>query len=115
MSAARWHNHSTRYSYKVSHDRIAAAVHCGLAKRYGLLRAEKWHDLKAEALSENEDVQLLWDFSIEMDKVIHSMSPYIVLVKKKGKECMIIDVAFPADCRTWNKEEEMIKRYTELA
>ena len=28
---------------------------------------------------------------------------------------MIIDVAVPADSRTWNKEEEKIHKYTELA
>ena len=47
-------------------------------------------------LSENEDVKLLWDFSIQTDKVIHARRPDIVIMKKKDKECMIIDVAVPA-------------------
>ena len=66
------------------HDRIAAVVHWGLAKKYGLPHAEQWYDHKAEAVSENEDVKLLWDFSIQMDKVIHARRPDIVIVKKKG-------------------------------
>ena len=90
--------------YKERHDRIAAAVHLGLAKKYGLPHAEKWYDHKAEAASENEDVKLLWDFSIQTDKVIHARRPDIVIVKKKDKECMIIDVAVPVDSRTWSKE-----------
>ena len=75
------------------HDRIAAAVHWGLAKKYGLPHAEKWYDHKAEAVSENEDVKLLSDFSIQTDKVIHARRPNIIIEKKKDKECMIIDVA----------------------
>ena len=101
--------------YKGRHDRIAAAVHWGLAKKYGLPHAEKWYDHNAEAVNENEDVKLLWDFSIQTDKVIHARRPDIVIVKKKDKECMIIDVAVPADSRTWSKEEEKIDKYTELA
>ena len=79
--------------YKGRHDRIAAA----------------------EAVSENEDLKLLWDLSIQTDKVIHARRPDFVIVKKKDKECMIIDVAVPADSRTWSKEEEKIDKYTELA
>ena len=44
--------------------------------------------------------------------MIHARRPDIVLVKKKGKECMIIDVAVPADSQTWSKEEEKIDKYT---
>ena len=73
------------------------------------------NDHKAEAVSENEDVKLLWDFSIQTDKVIHARRPDFVIVKKKDKECMIIDVAVPADSRTWIKEEEKTDKYTELA
>lgn len=47
--------------HKGRHDRIATVVHWCLAKKYGLLHAEKWYDHKVEALSENEDVRLHWD------------------------------------------------------
>ena len=60
-------------------------------------------------------MKLLWDFSIQTDKVIRARRPDIVIVKQKDKECMIIDVAVPADSRTWSKEEEKIDKYTELA
>ena len=39
----------------------------------------------------------------------------IILVKKKDKECVIMDAAVPADSRTWSKEKEKIDKYTELA
>ena len=45
----------------------------------------------------------------------HARRPDIVIVTKKDKECMIIDVSVPADARTWSKEEEKIDKYTELA
>ena len=37
--------------YKGRHDRIAAAVHWSLAKKYGLLHAEKWYDLRQKQLA----------------------------------------------------------------
>lgn len=55
-------------------------------------------------MSENEDVKLFWDFSIQTDKVIPARGSTLSSVKKK--ECMITDVAVPADSRTWSKEEE---------
>ena len=47
--------------------------------------------------------------------MIHNRRPDIVIVKNKDKECMIIDVAVPADSRTWSKEEKKIDKCTELA
>ncbi|XP_063955404.1 uncharacterized protein LOC135154101 [Lytechinus pictus] len=49
------------------------------------------------------------------DKVIEARRPDIVLLKKKEKECLIIDIAIPGDCRAWRKEEEKIQKYNDLA
>nr|XP_054752859.1 serine/threonine-protein phosphatase 6 regulatory ankyrin repeat subunit B-like [Lytechinus pictus] len=43
------------------------------------------------------------------DKVIESRRPDIVLLKKE-KECLIVDIAIPGDCRAWRKEEEKIQK-----
>ena len=101
--------------YKGRHDKVASAVHWGLAKKYGLSHAEKWYDHRADSVSENQSVKLLWDFNIQTDKVIHARRPDIVLVKKLEKQCLIIDIAVPGDSRTWAKEEEKIDKYEELA
>ncbi|XP_063952186.1 uncharacterized protein LOC135153479 [Lytechinus pictus] len=73
------------------------------------------YEHRAEPVVENDDVKLLWDFNIQTDKVIEARRPDIVLLKKKEKECLIIDIAIPGDCRAWRKEEEKIQKYNDLA
>ena len=40
--------------------------------------------------------------------------PDLILVDKKAKSCVIIDVAVPGDCRIREKEIEKIERYQNL-
>lgn len=70
---------------------------------------------RAEKVVENEDVKVLWDFNVFVDKFIEARRPDIILVKKEVKECVIIDIAVPGDVRTKMKEEEKIDKYQDLA
>jgi len=101
--------------YKRRHDKVAAAVHWSLCKKHDLPHSEKWYDHRAEAVTENEKVKVLWDFNIQTDKLIEARRPDIVLVNKETKECQIIDIAIPGDTRVEKKEEEKIDKYHELA
>ena len=40
--------------------------------------------------------------------------PELILVYKKPKSCVIIDVAVPDDCRIREKETEKIEKYRNL-
>ena len=81
--------------YKRRHDKVAAAVHWSLCKKHDLPHSEKWYDHRAEAVTENEKVKVLWDFNIQTDKLIEARRPDIVLVNKEMKECRFIDIAIP--------------------
>ena len=61
-------------------------------------------------------VKILWDFNIRIqcDHVIECRRPDIVVVLKKEKECKIIDIAVPGDCRIGIKETEKVEKYEEL-
>ena len=52
---------------------------------------------RAEKVLENDDVKLLWDFHVQSDHVIEHCRPDLLLVKKKSKEAIIIDLAVPGD------------------
>ncbi len=52
--------------------------------------------------------------SIQCDDVIECRRPDIVVVLKKEKECKIIDIAIPGDCRIGIKETEKVEKYDEL-
>ena len=81
---------------------------CGL---YKLKRAEKWYEHIPNGVIESDDVTILCNFNIQCDHVIESQRPDIVVVLKKEKECKIIDIAVPGDCRIYEKETEKIEKY----
>lgn len=84
-------------------------------KAHGLPHTQSWYEHRAEKVVENEDVKVLWDFNVFVDKFIEARRPDIILVKKEVKECVIIDIAVPGDVRTKMKEEEKIDKYQDLA
>ena len=43
-----------------------------------------------KSVEENEEVKLLWNFTIETDRDIHHRRPDIVIQKKKVKETIIV-------------------------
>ena len=47
--------------------------------------------------------------------MIEARRPDLILVDKKAKSCIFIDVATPVgDCRIWEKEIEKIEKYQNL-
>ena len=53
---------------------------------------------------EDDDVKLIW-----CDNIVEVRRPNLILVDKKPKSCVIIDVAIPDDCRIREKEIELLK------
>ena len=100
--------------YKRRHDNVARIIHWELCGKYKLDRAEKWYEHKPEGAVESSDVKLLWDFMIQCDRVVECRKPDIVIVDKKERKCVIIDVAIPGDSRVNSKEEEKIEKYQNL-
>ena len=63
---------------------------------------------------ENEQIIFLWDFTIQVDRKLEHTRPDIVVFKKDGRDCQIIDVAIPGDYRINMKENEKILNYADL-
>ena len=49
-------------------------------------RTEKWYEQNSEAVIENGNFKLLWDFTIQCDRVIEARRTDIVLIDKRSKE-----------------------------
>ena len=81
-------------------------------KAYGLPHTKSWYEHKADKVVENEDAKVLWDFKIQVDKFTEARQPDIILVRKKKKECVIIDIA--GDIRTQSKKDEKIEKCEDL-
>ena len=56
---------------------------------------------------QSDEVQLLWNFSIQIERRIEH-KPDIVVFQKKQKACIVIDVACPFGTRIKKKEQEKI-------
>ena len=100
--------------YKRRHDNVAKKIHWELCKKNGLEHKEKWYEHNTEGVAENEGVKVLWDMNIQCDNVIEARRPDIVIIDKKEKSCIIVDVAVPADVRVHEKEREKVEKYQDL-
>ena len=70
----------------VRHDKIAAAIHRELCKKHGFEYAEKSynHNIDKESrVLENEEVKILWDFTIQTEKKLEYNKPDLVILAKK--------------------------------
>ena len=58
---------------------------------------------------EDDDVKLTWNINIQCNNVIEAKRPELILVKKKAKSCVIIDVAIPGDLGYVRKKSKRLK------
>ena len=87
------------------------------SQKYGFPTTAKSYEHfvdKEMAVLENEEVKLLWDFSIQTEIRIDHNKPDLVLLDKKGRTCYIIDVVCPFDTRVEKKEKEKFEHNTDL-
>ena len=102
-----------QHEYKRRHDTVAKLVQWKLCKKHNLERKEKWYEHFPEEIVEDDDVKLIWDINIQCD-VMEARRPDLILVDKKVKLCVTIDVPIPGDCRISEKEIEKIEKYQNL-
>ena len=100
--------------YKRTHETVAKLVHWKLCKKHNRERKEKWYEHCPEGVVEDDDVKLIWDINIQCDNVMEARRPDLILVDKKAKSCVIIDVAIPGDCRIREKEIAKIEKFQNL-
>ena len=104
----------TQGEYKARHDKVAAALHWNLCKKFGFKHHHQWYNHHAEKILENDSVKLLWDFHIQTDHVVEHCRPDLLLVEKKKKEAWIIDDAIPGDSIIKISEQRKIESYQDL-
>ena len=102
--------------YKKRHDVVRRVIHWEVCKEYGVECSDKWYEHSPKSVEENEEVKLLWDFTIQTDREIHHRRPDIVIQKKKAKETIIVDIElFPEIMNVLQKETEKCEKYQDLA
>ena len=109
---------SLHRQYKERHDVVGWVIHWEVCKEYGVKCSDKWYEHSPKSVEENEEVKLLWDFTIQIDREIHHRRPDIVIQKKKAKETIIVDIAVRGDtvvmyCRKKLKSMKSTKTWQE--
>ena len=100
--------------YKRRHDNVAKKVHWDLCKKNGLEHTEKWYEHVPEGAVENEEVKVLWNIDVQCDNVMGARRPDKILIDKKERKGLIIDIAVPTDVRVREKEREKMRKYQDL-
>ena len=67
---------------------------------------EKWYKHEPCSVVENDDIKLLWDFNTQCDNMIEARRPDIVVLHKKKKKCLLMDVVVPGYWRISEKEKK---------
>ena len=100
--------------YLKRHNAVAAVIHKNICDEYGIETAKQTWLHHPEAVTETEEVKILWDFEIRTDRVIPARRPDIVVLDKEERKLTIIDVAVPSDANIKDKETEKITKYQDL-
>lgn len=100
--------------YMERHNAVAAIIHKNLCQEYKIETAHQDWLHKPDAVTETDEVKVLWDFEIRTDRIIPARRPDIVVLEKKERKVTIIDIAVPSDTNIKSKELEKITKYQDL-
>ena len=101
--------------YKQRHDTLARVVHWELCKVHDLPYSGNWYEHSPARITENEEVKILWFFSIQTDREITHRRPEITVHDKNNNKVLIIDIAVPSDTNVESKGKEKQEKYQDLA
>ena len=71
--------------YKKRHDKVCLNIHWALCKKYNIECSDYWYEHVPERVVENEQIKMLWDFTIQVDRKLEHTRPDIVVFKKDGR------------------------------
>ena len=57
---------------------------------------------------------MLWNINVQCDNVIEARRPDVIVIDKKERKGIIIDIAVPTDVRVGEKEKEKVEKYLDL-
>ena len=93
------------------HDRVGVIIHWVICKRYRFSNAAKWYQHTPEKLLENDNVKILWFFSVQTSHKLEHNKPDNLIIDKQRGECHIIDVACSFDTQVKEKKQEKVERF----
>ena len=62
----------------------------------------------------NKNIELIWDMTLNTDRLVGANRPDIVLRDKALKKAYVIDISCPSDVNVASKENEKVAKYSGL-
>ena len=62
----------------------------------------------------NNNNNVLWDINVQCDNVIEVRRPDIIVIDKKERKGIIIDIVVPADVRKGGKQRKKLEKYFDI-
>ena len=75
---------------------------------------EKWYEHISEGAVKHEEVKVLWNINVLCDNVTEARILDIILIDKKERKGIIIDINVQANLRVGEKERKKLEKYQEL-
>lgn len=105
----------TGKEYLARHNNAAKIVHQALAQKYKLINSHQpFYKYQPQSTLDNEEAKLYWDQTMITDHNIPHNRPDILLITKKIKKAIIVEVGVPADDNVPKTISEKIRKYQEL-
>ncbi|CAH0678041.1 unnamed protein product [Spodoptera exigua] len=102
--------------YLHRHNLVARIIHQQLALKYSLVESEvPYYRYEPDPVLDNGHITLYWDRSIITDRTIVANKPDIVVVDRKERRAMIVDIAVPHDENLVKAEKDKLIKYIDLA
>ena len=100
--------------YKYRHDRLGQYLHWEIRKHYQLSAPNNWFEHHPQAVTEGDNVTILWHFPIHTDRSIQANRPEIIVKDSIEKNCLLIDMSVPTDQNIAAKEFDNMSKYKDL-
>ena len=101
--------------YLSRHNEVAKIIHRHLAIKYKLVtNPPPFYKYSPNVVLESKDTVMYWDRPVLTDRTVDYNRPDIVLVNKKEKTALIIDISCPLSTNLQKTEAEKIRKYQNL-
>lgn len=102
--------------YTERHNAMAKVYHQAIAAKAGLInKIRKPFEYRPCRVLENDNYRLYWDTTVETNRPIPHNRPDLMLINKKERQVIIMDVSVLADDNISRAFTEKISKYQELA
>ena len=102
--------------YLQRHDNVCKYVHDLLLPEFGFKQdSSPWYQHQPRTIEENNNVKIIWNFSVQTDHTIQHNKPDMIIIDKRENVARIIDIAIPNDNNICRKRFDKIRAYTDLA